>query len=440
MTDNLYSAVRQTAEKYNMISRGDTVLAAVSGGADSMLLLNFLLSVKDELNLTIAVAHVEHGIRGEESKEDARFVERFCKTREIPFYIKVADVPAEAEKAGAGVEEYARKVRYDFFSQIPCDKIATAHNLSDNAETVLFRFIRGTSLKGMCGIPPVRGKIIRPLIEVSSEDIRSACSEMGIEYRCDSTNEDTEYTRNYIRKIIIPECKKLNPSFETAVARFISDAMDDEASLVSGASFALSLSEKPQGLDCEKLKTFTKSEVKRAAGEYMVKHGIAPDHFHLSEVTRLVFEKGRVQLPGGKCAVSDGCFLSIKEIGETGAARTYNYSGKAVSVNEFLTIRELSEIQIDFYCDCDKINGNVAFRPRAEGDRISPAGRGCTKTLKKLFNEYRIPVEHRRDNIVVTDENGIIGVIGCCCDERVVPDSSTKRIYYVTTLTEDKHV
>lgn len=440
MTDNIYSAVRRTVEKYNMISRGETVLAAVSGGADSMLLLNFLLSVKDEMKLNIAVAHVEHGIRGEESKEDARFVEDFCKKRDIPFYIKTADVPAEAQKAGEGVEEYARKVRYDFFSKIECDKIATAHNLSDNVETVLFRFIRGTSLKGMCGIPPVRGKIVRPLIEVSSNEIRSACSDLGIEYRCDSTNEDTEYSRNYIRKIIIPECEKLNPSFETAVSRFISGAVEDEKSLVSGASFALSLSEKPDGLDCEKLKTFTISEIKRAASEYMVKHGVSPDYFHLGEVVRLVFEKGKVQLPSGKNAVSDGKFLVIKDIGESNSPRTYNYICNTVSVKEFLTIRELSEIKIDFYCDCDKINGNVVFRPRGEGDKISPAGRGCTKTLKKLFNEFHIPVEQRRDNIVVTDDSGIIGVIGCCCDERVVPDSSTKRIYYVTTLTEDKHV
>lgn len=419
-----------------MLQKGDRVLVGVSGGADSMLLLHFLLSVQKQWDLQLLAAHVEHGIRGAASVQDAEFVRRFCAEHHITYYQKRIDAPKEAQAAGLGVEEYSRNVRYAFFDSIDCDKIATAHNLSDNVETVLFRLSRGTSLKGMCGIPPVRGKIIRPLIQLSANTIRAYCAEQGIDYRVDSTNADTIYTRNYIRNVLIPDFEKLNPSFEQAVSRFIQSACMDEIYLEESADFALQLSQKPAGLDCEKLKTFSRSEVNRALLKYFEYYNISLDTQHLKAVCRLVFQSGREQLSGGFYAVSDGSFLSVKKAGSEEARKKAVYDVHVVSVKEFLNIRELSQIQIDFYCDYDKINGNVVFRPRGEGDRIAPAGRGCTKTLKKLLNEYRVPLTQRKAEIVITDAKGIIGVAGCCCDERVKLDKKTQSVYYIRRITQ----
>ena len=188
-----------TVEKYNMLSKGDRVLVAVSGGADSMALLEFFISIKDKYDLNLCAAHIEHGIRGEESLSDALFVKEYCEKSGVKLYMKSINAPYLAKKAGMGVEEYSRQARYDFFSTIPCDKIATAHNLTDNAETLLFRLARGTGLKGVCAIPPVRGKIIRPFIEISSDEIRAWCNDNNIAYRIDSTYKDDTYSRNLIR-------------------------------------------------------------------------------------------------------------------------------------------------------------------------------------------------------------------------------------------------
>ena len=165
--------ISNTIRKYNMLSSGDTVLVGVSGGADSMLLLDFFVKNRDKLNIKVKAAHIEHGIRGKTSVDDADFVKSYCENNKVEFHLLSIDAISEAAVLGQGVEEYSRNRRYEFFESIACDKIATAHNLSDNVETVLFRLIRGTGLKGACGIPPVRGRIIRPLIEISADDIRA---------------------------------------------------------------------------------------------------------------------------------------------------------------------------------------------------------------------------------------------------------------------------
>ena len=221
--------VLKTVEKYNMLSKGDRVLIGVSGGADSIALLEFFVSVKEKYDLDICVAHIEHGIRGEDSVSDAEFVENYCKKLGVKFYLKTIDAPNLAKKAKMGVEEYSRMARYDFFNTIECDKIATAHNLTDNIETLLFRLARGTGLKGACSIPAVRGKIIRPFIEVSSSEIRKWCNDNNIPYSVDCTNSDSAYSRNLIRLEILPLFEKLNANYQDNIDDFISDVNEDYA-------------------------------------------------------------------------------------------------------------------------------------------------------------------------------------------------------------------
>ncbi|MGN1123795.1 MAG: tRNA lysidine(34) synthetase TilS, partial [Eubacterium sp.] len=200
--------ILETVKKYNMLSVGDTVVAGVSGGADSMLLLHFLISVKELYRLNIIAAHIEHGIRGEESVADARFVKSFCENNGVEFRQLSINAPLEAAEARLSVEEYSRQARYRFFSSIECDRIATAHNMTDNAETLIFRLARGTGLKGACGISPVRDNIIRPLIEIPADEIRDYCDKNNISYRIDRTNFRNDYSRNLIRNEILPLLNK----------------------------------------------------------------------------------------------------------------------------------------------------------------------------------------------------------------------------------------
>lgn len=415
--------IKNTVEKYNMLSLGDKVLVAVSGGADSMLLLNHLVSLADYYGISVAVAHVEHGIRGQESIDDALFVSQYCSEHNIEFHQLSIDAVNEAKELKMGVEEYSRKRRYEFFDSIDCDKIATAHNLSDNVETVLFRLSRGTGLKGMCGIPAVRGKIIRPLIEISSEDIRQFCSENGIPFRVDSTNSSSDYSRNYIRNEVLPVIKKQCPNFENSVYSFICDANED-MSFIDGFSNTVYNECLSNGrLSIEHLLKYEKAIIKRVILKYFSDYSVTVDRIHLDKIIEHIEKQGKIQIKGNIYAVINGGQLYFADLSqkETG----YSF------VSEILNISEFDPKGVDFYCDCDKIIGQVKFRTRIDGDRISPANRGCTKSLKKLFNELKIP-PHMRDSIgIVVDDKGIIGVIGFCADERVKLDSGTKKVLSV---------
>ncbi|MCC8072969.1 MAG: tRNA lysidine(34) synthetase TilS, partial [Clostridiales bacterium] len=251
-----------TIKKYNMLSYGERVLIAVSGGADSMALLNILLEVRDEYNLDIEVAHIEHGIRGEESESDALFVSDFCKRNKIVFHIKSINAVEEAKEAKMGVEEYSRQVRYDFFNSLECDKIATAHSLSDSIETTVFRLIRGSGLKGVCGISPVRGKIIRPLIECTSSEIREFCKEKNIDYCIDSTNNDNSYSRNYIRNVLLPQFCEINSDYEKAIGVFVADSAEDYSFIEKTAQIEYKNCLCKKGLLIEKLKNLDNAIVK----------------------------------------------------------------------------------------------------------------------------------------------------------------------------------
>ena len=213
MHSDLFDRIDRTVTEHNMLCPEDRVVAAVSGGADSMLLLHYLLSRRERWQLKITVAHVEHGIRGESSRADAAFVRDFCARQHLSYFEKAIDAPGEAKAAGMGVEAYARQTRYAFFQSLGCDRIATAHTLSDSVETMLFRLARGTGLRGLTGIAPVRGKIIRPLLDCTGEEVRAACTALHIDYRIDESNADERYSRNAIRHTLVPDFDRVHPGF-----------------------------------------------------------------------------------------------------------------------------------------------------------------------------------------------------------------------------------
>lgn len=412
-----------------MLAKGDRVLVAVSGGADSMLLLNMLISLKDEYKITLAVAHVEHGIRGEESLADAEFVSEFCKSNSIEYHQLNIDAVNESKTAGIGIEEYSRYKRYEFFNSIPCDKIATAHNLTDNIETVLFRLTRGTGLKGVCGIPPVRDNIIRPLIEISSKDIRDYCTANSIPYRIDSSNSDNTYSRNYIRNEALPVLFKQNPNLENAFSLFISDANEDMSFIENSVNDLYNEAVTDKGVLISKIDNAHISLVKRVIFKYFSSKAVTLDRVHLDKVMKLINTPGKCQIKGDTFAVSNDKYLMLKSISPCSISYSF--------ITEILNISEFDKKYVDFYCDYDKIVGRVQVRQRLAGDTISPAGRGCTKTLKKLYNELKIPTDIRESIGVVADDLGVIGIVGYCVDKRVTVDKNTKNIFSVKISSED---
>ena len=235
-SSNLKNSVKNTIERYSMINKGDTVIAAVSGGADSVALLYVLYSLKDELGFSLAACHVNHNLRGEESDSDERFVRRMCRFLDIPLYtasIKVNDLRQKHDS----LEECARRLRYEFFESISKDRlIATAHTASDNCETILINMVRGTALSGICGIPAKRDNIIRPLLYNTREDIELYCSENCLDYVTDSTNLSDDYTRNRIRHKVVPLLKEINPSLFSAISRLSQSVSDDDRYLDKIAS------------------------------------------------------------------------------------------------------------------------------------------------------------------------------------------------------------
>lgn len=421
--------VLKTVKKYNMLSKGDRVLIGVSGGADSIALLEFFVSVKEKYDLDICVAHIEHGIRGEDSVNDAEFVKNYCKKLGVNFYLKTIDAPNLAKKAKMGVEEYSRMARYDFFNTIECDKIATAHNLTDNIETLLFRLTRGTGLKGACSIPAVREKIIRPFIEVSSGEIRKWCNDNNIPYRVDCTNSDSAYSRNLIRLEILPLFEKLNANYQDNIENFISDVNEDYAFIDNYVKSIYPKIVKNNEIDLPKLNELDLSIKKRILIMFFDENGYSLNRIHLQSVIDITLKSGKTQIKENVFAISAK--------GKIRLAKFNDLNKKDEFVTKILNIDEFKDKNIDFYCDCDKIVGNIIIRAKQAGDRIKPAGRNVSKTLKKLLNESAYRIEKRDKKIVVCDDLGIVGVIGLCADERVKVDCNTAKILTIKLPSED---
>ncbi len=220
----LEDKVLNTIKRYEQIKSGDTIVVGVSGGPDSICLLNVLKNLQNELKINIVVAHINHMIR-KEADSETEFVQDFCKQRDIKCFVKKADVLQIAKEKKQGTEEVGRKIRYDFFEEVKNlvggNKIATAHNANDNAETVLMNFLRGSGSTGLKGIEPIRdNKLIRPIIECTRQEIEQYCNEKGLNPKYDKTNQESIYTRNKIRNMLIPYIQEnFNPNIIETINR-----------------------------------------------------------------------------------------------------------------------------------------------------------------------------------------------------------------------------
>ncbi len=430
--------VKSTIEKYNMILKGSTVVAAVSGGSDSMAMLSVLNALKDEMDFTLCAAHVNHCLRGESADADERFVCEKCGEIGVKLYVKRADIAALAAEQGIGLEECGRNVRYEFFDSIGADVIATAHNLSDRAETFLFNFARGSALRGLCSIPPVRGNVIRPIIDCTKAEILEYCEANGIAYVTDATNADVVYSRNRIRHNVVSELKKINPSFEAGAGRCISALNEDEEFLSSLADNAVKSSECSGGYSAEELSLLPLPIKKRAIIKIIeAVSGVTAEYKFVDKICALLESGGSMQINGGVTVRVRKGMLDFPE--EADAPQTEELCekldfGSATITANFINTGETNNLQnfsnkvLEYHLDCDKIHGKVVVRSRMDGDSVTLASRKCTKSLKKLFNELAIPPEKRNSVAVFADDEGIILVEGAGVAMRTAVGKDTGKI------------
>ncbi len=437
MTDKVIASIR----KHNMIERGSTVVAAVSGGSDSMAMLHILNDIKDEFGFRLIAAHVNHCFRGESADADEELTASECRKLGVEIEILRVDVACKAKELGMGFEECGRKVRYDFFNSIG-EKIviATAHNLNDRAETFLFNFARGATLRGLCSIPAKRDNIIRPLIDCSKDEIVSFCNENKIPFAQDETNSDVNYARNRIRHNVITELKEINSAFERCAERCMDSLSEDEKYLSSLALGLVENSKNENGYDAGILDEAAASLKKRAIVYIAEKEtGITPESEAVSRICSLLSD-------GGICVINGAVTVRVRkgilDFPKT-ASGTFEPKSLVIGNNDFggatvkAVVSETNSSQLflkqstDYRLDYGKISGGMILRSREAGDKITLKSRGCTKTLKKLFNELSVPPEKRNEVIILADENGLLLAEGIGIDARVAVTEETKKILYI---------
>ena len=406
----------KTVRKYRLISPGDRVLVAFSGGPDSVFLLKMLYETRNLLKVTLAVSHLHHGIRGYEADRDLEFSKDFARSLGIPFFHDFVDVPAYAAEKGLSIEEAARELRYRFLEKVlekwGGDRIATAHTLSDSVETVLFNLFRGSGPAGLAGIPPSRGRIIRPIISFTRDEIIFVLDECKIPYVIDSTNLKLDYTRNYIRHAIIPVVKRRFPRFEASVAsashifREEREFFERESERIKKSSFKFDLSGSVDVFDTKVLKSYHRAELYWFFHMYL-----KLDFIHVEEAVELIYrQQGRLKIPGGMLIKSYDELAVIKgelmKLDSGVFSPPFEVNFPFPNYRIVATMTDEAEFIRDPLVFFWHEPGEFEIGPRKPGDRVEIPGVGVKK-LKEVFIEKKIP-SWRRDLFPVVRQGGKI--------------------------------
>lgn len=451
MSNSISDIIFNTAVNGGMINYGDTVVVGVSGGADSMCLLHFLVSVRNQLNLNLIVAHINHNLRGEEALRDQNFVENICNNLNVECRVLNADINKISANTGESSEECGRRIRYEFFNELSGKdgKIATAHTLSDNTETILFNIIRGTGLKGIIGIPRTRNNIIRPIIDITRQQVEQYCSENNIEYVIDSTNLTNDYSRNKIRNTVIPVLKDINPSLEQTILRLSSIAKENLTAVTSLAQNLLDKSATKNGYSCNILSNADKTILKQTIILMLQNLDCKSyEEKHINLIYDIVVAKqGAVQLPNSYTATASQGILrvhkNISSSKEVNCAEnqcelfkektSFVINNKKIQVEiipkqEFDEIVKVHNLLVKNSLDYDIISFDTLIRTRLPKDVFKQKGRGVTKTLKKLFIEAKIPSEIRDTLPVIAEKNKILWAYGFGVSEECAVTEKTKNV------------
>lgn len=386
-------------KRYDMVHPGDKVVCALSGGADSVALTFGMYLLRDKLGITLEAAHFNHHLRGEESDRDETFVKDFCSRYDIPLHLGEGYVqPGEK-----GLEAAARDARYAFFDTLD-GKIATAHTADDNAETVLMHLVRGTGLKGLGGISPVRGGIIRPMLDITRQEVLEFLQEYNLGFVTDSSNRGEDFLRNRLRHRVMPFLKQENPEFSRNTSAMAQRLRFDEQALEAYAQPELTVTQLralPQALRSRALK--------RMLEGFGVKE---PEAKHIALAECLVFSdnpSARGYFPGNVTIARCYDRLQLLEEAE-------NFCIELCGPGEYdlpgfrLTVIPASAWENTPYRFTVPDSSAIVVRSRRPGDSLSTPG--GTKLLKKLFIDRKIPARQRNAVPVVANHSHVLGVCG----------------------------
>lgn len=399
----MLSKVNEFLHSQHMLEQGDSVVCAVSGGADSVAMLFAFYLLKDKWRLSLSAAHFNHHLRGEESNRDEAFVRSLCDRLDIPLTVGEGNiVPGEK-----GLEAAAREARYAFLRTLP-GKIATAHTADDNAETVLMHLLRGTGLKGLGGITPVHGRIIRPMLTVTRQEVEDFLEEYCLRHIEDSSNGTEDFLRNRIRHNVVPLLKAENPSFAIGTSRMALRLRQDEEFLSS-----LLETDLPPVSALRKLHPALRS---RYLERFLKQSGIPePEQSHLRVAEDLVFSdkpSARANFPGGvRIARSYDTLTRLPEEAPPEAV-TISTDGMT-ELPEWgirITCTPASEAICHEACFTCRPEGKLVVRSRQSGDKIRLSG--GTKDIKKLFIDRKIPADRRLFVPILADEQGVLAIAG----------------------------
>ena len=441
-----------TIESYGMLLPGDRVTAAVSGGADSVALLLFLAEMAPQYGIRLAAVHVNHHLRGEESDGDEQFVRQLCQRLQVPLTVAQVDVRARCRATGESMELAARQLRYDaFYRAAKGGKIATAHTQDDAVETLLFHLARGTGLAGM-GIPPVRDRVIRPMIGCTRREVEAFLRGRGQPWREDSSNGDLQPSRNRIRHRVLPVLAEAVPGAGENIARFIQLAREDEDYLSAQAEQLLCDSEtEPEAWQRGPFLAAHPAVAKRALLLLLRQYGAPVSQRRVEDFLAAV-RAGRdwQAAPQLSFRAAGQCFCACAGSRETPYFEVMvDLSAQPEEVRveylpgQVLILKKWQMDNFEFFekkppedlknlIDYDKINRVAKIRQRQPADRYEPRGRGCTKTLKKLFQEAGIRSLARRGSTpVLADEEGILWVEGFGAAARAGVCSTTRICYEI---------
>lgn len=434
-----------------LLKNGDSVLVGFSGGPDSTFLLVLLLTIQKVFNLKIYAAHLNHQLRGSESDEDEEFVRKFCKENKIECVFETRDIKKIASETKRSIEEVARAERYKFFAEaaqkFKANKIATGHTLNDNAETMIFNFIRGSGVSGLRGIPIKRDNIIRPLLGVTKEEILEFLKSENIPFRVDSTNDSEDFTRNIIRNKVIPQLMEINPNlFETlSITSQLLMLLEKYIQAEETKFERLFVSKKTEKVLRIKIeenidyKNYLMMDLIRKKVE--TQFGIQLSFEKTKELTNLVKQdKGStIQINEKIFAIRESNTILIlpePEFEEVNISVNYDtklqkYYG---SYFEFkLSIAPVKEAKIsdnpmvEFF-DADKIKHKLILRNWKPGDKFIPLGMKYSKKVSDILTDAKIPSIFKKQILVLCDGPEIIWVVGVRLAEKYKVTNETKKV------------
>ncbi len=411
-----------------------SVAVALSGGKDSMALLNLLLESKTFKGQVKAI-NVEHGMRGESSVKDSEFVKKYCEQKKVPLKCYTVNALEYSQKNKTSLEEGARILRYSCFKDAYdsgfCDAVATAHHLSDNAETMLFNLFRGSSLYGMNGIKEQNGIYIRPILSVSREEIDLYVDKNAIPYVQDETNFDENYTRNFLRLKIIPLIKQIFPEVENSLKRFadesklVSDYLNEvaEKTIIYGKEVKIPVSADSAIISLCVIKALKYLGVYK---DYERKH---------SQLTLKLLNCPNgttIDLIKNVKAVKDYDFITLYKAEEKENEQVNFKTGTTVFNGKEITVKPLNAGELrsekELFFDLDKIPPNAVFRTRMDGDNFTPFKSGGKK-LKKYLIDKKIPSRQRDKLTLIACGNEVYAILGVEISDKIKIEKNTQNIY-----------